>query len=112
MRWWFQRKQDRHQCRASTERLQHRWPTLHLIHLPIHASWLNQVEIYFSVVQRKVLAPNDFRDLDQVQARLLAFQQHYEQIATPFEWKFTTHDLNTLLDRITAHEPLRRTLAA
>ena len=109
---WVVDNGSSHRGHASTERLQHRWPTLHLIHLPIHASWLNQVEIYFSVVQRKVLAPNDFRDLDQVQARLLAFQQHYEQIATPFEWKFTTHDLNTLLDRITAHEQLRRTLAA
>ena len=89
-----------------------RWPTLRLIHLPVHASWLNQVEIYFSVVQRKVLTPNDFPDLDEVEARLVAFQQHYEQIATPFEWKFTKDDLNALLDRITAHENTAPTLAA
>jgi hypothetical protein len=78
----------------------------------VHASWLNQVEIYFSVVQRKVVAPNDFRDLGEVEARLLAFQQHYEQLATPFEWKFTKDDLNALLKRITVHDNANLTLAA
>ena len=83
-----------------------------LIHLPVHASWLNQVEIYFSVVQRKVISPNDFYTLDEVEARLLDFQQYYEQIATPFEWKFTKDDLNALLQRITAHEDAALTPAA
>ena len=73
-----------------------------MIHLPVHASsWLNQIEIYFSVVQRKVLTPNDFTDLAEVEARLLAFQDYYEQIATPFEWKFTRADLRRVLDRTT-----------
>jgi hypothetical protein len=66
--------------------------TLRLIHLPIHASWRNQVEIYFSVVQRKVVAPNYFHTLTEVESRLLDFQQHYEEIATPFEWRFTKND--------------------
>ena len=77
----------------------------------MHASWLNQVEIYFSVVQRKVVAPNDVHTLNEVESRLLDFQQHYEQIATPFEWKFTKNDLNALLERIAAHHA-DRTLAA
>ena len=77
----------------------------------MHASWLNQVEIYFSVVQRKVLAPNDFHTLNEVESRLLNFQQHYEQIATPFEWKFTKDDLNAVLERVAAHDA-DRTLAA
>lgn len=55
-----------------------------------------QIEIYFSVVQRKVLAPNDFTDLAEVETRLLNFQDHYEQIAQPFEWKFTSADLDAL----------------
>jgi hypothetical protein len=93
-------------------RLEDRWPTLRLIHLPVHASWLNQVEIYFSVVQRKVVSPNDFHFLSAVESRLLDFQQHYEQIATPFEWKFTKNDLNALLERIAAHDHADRTLAA
>jgi hypothetical protein len=76
-----------------------------LIHLPIHASWLNQVEIYFSIVQRKVLTPNDFDDLTAVEQRLLAFQRHYEQIAQPFEWTFTRRDLDRLLHRLGDREP-------
>jgi hypothetical protein len=103
---WVVDNGSSHRGQTSIDRLQGQWPSLRLIHLPIHASWLNQVEIYFSVVQRKVVAPNDFTDLASVETRLLAFQDHYEQIATPFEWKFTKKDLHTLLDRIAAHEAL------
>src|SRR6478609_2061975 len=101
-----------HRGQASIDRLEDRWPTLRLIHLPVHASWLNQVEIYFSVVQRKVVSPNDFHTLDEVESRLLDFQQYYEQIATPFEWKFTKNDLNALLKRIADHENTTLTPAA
>jgi hypothetical protein len=69
------------------------------VHLPVHASWLNQIEIYFSIIQRKVLAPNDSTDLADVENRLLAFQDHYEEIATPFEWKFTRAALDRVLAR-------------
>lgn len=65
-----------------------------------HASWLNQVEIYFSIVQRKVLTPNDFSSLQELQQRLLAFQSHYERSASPFNWAFTRRDLNALLAKI------------
>ena len=71
-----------------------------LIHTPIHASWLNQVEIYFSIVQRKVLTPNDFSSLQELQQRLLAFQSHYERSASPFKWTFTRRDLHALLAKI------------
>jgi hypothetical protein len=71
-----------------------------LVHGPIHASWLNQVEIYFSIVQRKVLTPNDFASLDQLAERLLDFQYYWESTAKPFEWKFTKADLVTLLARL------------
>ena len=65
-----------------------------------HASWLNQIEIYFSSVQRKVLTPNDFLSLAQLEQRLLDFQKHYQQTASPFQWTFTRKDLNTLLTKI------------
>src|SRR5215207_9416188 len=70
-----------HRGQTSIDRLQGAFSNLMLIHLPVHASWLNQIEIYFSVVQRKVLTPNDFSDLAEVEARLLAFQDHYERVA-------------------------------
>jgi len=69
-------------------------------HPPIHASWLNQIEIYFSIVQRKVLTPNDFLSLAQLERRLLDFQKHYQQTASPFQWTFTRKDLNALLTKL------------
>ena len=86
-----------HRGKRSIDRLQGTWTNLVLVHTPIHASWLNQAEIYFSVVQRKVVTPNDFPDLDPLETHLLAFGRRYEQIAAPFQWKFTRHDLHRLL---------------
>jgi hypothetical protein len=86
-----------HRGQRSIDRLQGAWPNLIVMHTPVHASWLNQAEIYFSVVQRKVLTPNDFHDLDTLERHLLAFARRYEQIAAPFQWTFTRQDLNRLL---------------
>jgi hypothetical protein len=90
---------------AAARRLQGAWPTLRLVHLPIHASWLNQVEVYFSVIQRKILTPSDFGSLAEAEAALLAFPDYYQRIATPFEWKFSKSDLDLLLKRLAAREP-------
>jgi len=86
-----------HRGQRSIDRLQGTWPNLIVVHTPIHASWLNQAEIYLSVVQRKVVTPNDFDDLDTLQHQLLAFGRRYEQIAAPFQWTFTRQDLDRLL---------------
>ena len=64
------------------------------------ASWLNQIEIYFSIVQRKVLIPNDLTDLAEVEQRLLGFQCRYEQTAVPFAWGSTRADLDRLIRRL------------
>jgi hypothetical protein len=66
----------------------------------VHASWLNQVEIYFSIVQRKVLTPNDFPDLTAIEQRLTAFQDCYNRTAEPFRWRYTSTDLNQHLTRL------------
>ncbi len=81
-------------------RLQRRWPRLTVVHTPLHASWLNQIEIYFSVVQRKALTPNDFASLRRLKERLLRFERHYEQAAQPFEWKFTRRNLDDLIAKL------------
>jgi hypothetical protein len=94
-----------HRGQRSIDRLQGAWPNLILVHTSVHASQLNQAEIYFSVAQRKVLQPNNFTDLDTLERTLLAFGRHYEQIAQPFEWKFTRKDLHRLLDRLEAPAP-------
>ena len=69
----------------------------------MHASWLNQVEIYFSILQRKAISPNDFRDLDHLAERVLAFQQRYNNAAEPFDWTYTRDDLNAFLRRLGDH---------
>lgn len=104
---WIVDNGSSHRGAISIRRLQQRWPNAHLVHLPIHASWLNQIEIYFSIIQRKVLDPNDFTDLDDLQRRLLHFESLYQQAARPFEWNFTRDDLNRLLHRLhqTTHTP-------
>jgi hypothetical protein len=58
----------------------------------------------FSVVQRKVLTPNEFPDVQTVEKRLLDFQAFYETIARPLEWKFTWADLDELLVKLARHE--------
>ncbi len=103
---WVVDNGSSHRGQASLDRLRGAHANAHMVHLPVHASWLNQVEIYFSVIQRKVLTPNDFTDLNEVEARLLAFQTRYEAAAKPFEWKFTRHDLDLLLQRLAANEDL------
>jgi transposase len=100
---WVVDNGSSHRGRASVKRLEGKYTNLRLIHLPVHASWLNQVEIYFSVIQRKVLTPNDFLDLAEVQRRLLAFQHRYQQTALPFDWRFTRADLDRLLHRLDEH---------
>ena len=78
---------------------------------PVHASWLNQIEIFFSIVQKKVLTPNDFPSTGQLAATLLAFIARYNHTARPFNWKFTAGDLARLLQRISGpprtHQPGR-----
>jgi hypothetical protein len=84
-----------------------------MIHLPVHAAWLNQIEVYFSVLQRKLLTPDDIKDLESLAAQILAFEQHCNTTARPFDWKFTRTDLNKLLARLAKHDPAApRPLAA
>jgi len=88
-----------HRGPRAVERLQSQWKNLVLVHLPTHASWLNQIEIYFSILQRKALTPDDFHSREAITERILGFQQHYQEVARPFDWKFTRQDLVQLLAR-------------
>jgi hypothetical protein len=97
---WIVDNGSSHRGSSSVVRLQTRHRNLVLVHGPVHASWLNQIEIFFSIVQRKVLTPNDFPSLEVLRERLLGFQKHYEAIAKPFEWKFTRRDLEQLLQKL------------
>jgi len=108
---WIVDNGSSHRGEASIRRLEGRYENLRLIHCPVHSSWLNQVEIYFSIVQRKVLTPNDFTDLEEVEHRLAAFERLYQQTAKPFEWKFTRSDLAKLMERLAENEAALRAVA-
>jgi transposase len=107
---WIVDNGSSHRGQAAIDRLAAQYPNATMVHTPVHASWLNQVEIYFSIIQRKVLSPNDFTDLTAVEQRLLAFECRYNATAIPFKWKYTTADLNRHLERLDQHE--RATQAA
>jgi transposase len=93
-----------HRGKKAARRLRGAYPNAIMIHTPVHASWLNQVEIVFSIIQKKVISPNDFASTAQLAATLLAFIDRYNQTARPFNWKYTAADLARLLDQINAHE--------
>jgi transposase len=100
---WIVDNGSSHRGQAAIDRLAARYANAIMVHTPVHASWLNQVEIFFSIVQRKVLSPNDFTDLNAITDRLSAFETRYNQTAQPFKWKFTTSDLDDLLTRLDHH---------
>jgi transposase len=93
-----------HRGKKAAQRLRDAYPNAIMIHTPVHASWLNQAEIFFSIVQKKVLTPNDFPSTGQLAATLLAFIARYNHTARPFNWKFTADDLAQLLQQISAHQ--------
>jgi transposase len=93
-----------HRGQAAAARLRDAYPNAIMIHTPVHASWLNQVEIVFSVIQKKVLTPGDFPGLGTLSYVLLAFVNRYNRTARPFDWKFSADDLTALLRRISQHQ--------
>ena len=103
---WVVDNGSSHAGQASVQRMRETWPTAVLVHLPIHASWLNQIEIYFSIVQRKVVKPANFTGLAALEQRLLAFETRYNATAKPFNWRYTKSDLGAYLQRLAAHERL------
>ncbi|MFZ0191209.1 MAG: IS630 family transposase, partial [Streptosporangiaceae bacterium] len=93
-----------HRGQTAAGRLRDAYPNAIMIHTPVHASWLNQIEVVFSVIQKKALTPGDFPGLGTLSYALLAFVNRYNRTARPFNWKFTAGDLTALLRRISQHQ--------
>jgi transposase len=93
-----------HRGQPAISRLRTAHPNAIMIHTPVHASWLNQVEIVFSIIQKKALTPNDFPGTGTLSYALHAFVHRYNLTARPFNWKFTADDLTALLRRTRQHE--------
>jgi hypothetical protein len=103
---WIVDNGSSHRGATARQRLQQLDSRIMLVHTPVHASWLNQVEIYFSIIQRKVLTPNDFADLEAVRLRLALYEELSNQSPTPFQWTFDRTKLTTLWAKIEAHQKL------
>lgn len=109
---WIVDNGSSHRGQRCIQRLKQSWPNLILVHTPVHASWLNQVEVYFSIIQRKVLTPNDFKSLTDLEQRLLRFQEHFRDVAKPFDWRFTRRDLEVVLAKLKDKERVQTESAA
>jgi transposase len=99
---WVVDNGSSHRGWTAAARLNEAFPNAVMVHTPVHASWLNQIEIYFSIVQRKLLTPDNLASLDALTEQLTAFESRYNAAATPFDWRFSRDDLDQLLDRIAA----------
>lgn len=106
---WVVDNGSSHRGQASVRRLSQAYGNAVLVHTPVHASWLNQVEIYFSLLQRKVLTPNDSVNLEELALRIRLYEDLTNQQPRPFDWRFTKHDLFRLLQRIARREAARET---
>jgi DDE superfamily endonuclease len=101
---WIVDNGSSHRGAAAKQRLCQVDSRIMLVHTPIHASWLNQIEIYFSIIQRKVLTPNDFADLEALRLRLALYEDLSNQSPTPFQWKFDRTKLTAVLAKIEARQ--------
>jgi transposase len=110
--YWVVDNGSSHNGQRSVDRMRAAWPNARLVHLPIHASWLNQIEIVFSVIQRKVVKPADFADLAALADRLARFEDRYNETARPFDWRFKSSDLAAMLERLDAHRSRGEVLLA
>ena len=97
-----------HRGEASVKRMSRVYPNAILVHLPVHASWLNQVEVYFSLLQRKVLTPNDSTNLRELELRIKLYEELTNKQPEPFNWRFTKYDLFDLMQRLAKREAAAR----
>jgi hypothetical protein len=108
---WVVDNGSSHRGEASVKRMSRAYPNAILVHTPVHASWLNQVEVYFSLLQRKILTPNDSADLQELELRIKLYEELTNSQPKPFAWKFTKYDLFNLLQRIAKREAAAKATA-
>ena len=94
---WIVDNGSSHRGERAAEELRARHRRIVVVHTPVHASWLNQIEQYFSILQRKVLTPNDLYSLPDLIHRILAFGQRYSALGKPFAWTFSRQELERRL---------------
>ena len=93
-----------HHPSTSPARIRAQYPQVTVVHLPLHSSWLNQIELYFSIVHRKALTPADFDSVAALARRLAIFQWWYNARAEPFQWNYTREKLEQYVARLAEKE--------
>jgi hypothetical protein len=78
-----------------------RHKNVHFHFTPTHASWLNQVEIWFSILARSTLDGANFTSVHQLRQAIDAFIERYNQHAAPFQWRKAEVHPKHLASRIT-----------
>lgn len=89
-----------HHANTAPKRLAALDKRIQVVTLPTHSSWLNQIEIYFSIVKRKALTPNDLACATEVAGRIYGFERHHNRYGTPFKWTYTKEKLAKYLKRL------------
>ena len=100
---WIVDNGSSHRGERAAEELRVRHPRIVVVHTPVHASWLNQIEQYFSILQRKVLTPNDLTTRLQLEQRIVAFGERYSSLGKPFAWTFTRQELERRVREASLH---------
>jgi hypothetical protein len=98
--WVADNGSSHNQSMWASQRLTDTYPNTLLVHTPVHASWLNQVDVFFSILSRKALHGQSFDTLDALAERILTFQNWYNQSCQPFKWSWTRQQLNDYLTKI------------
>ena len=101
---WIVDNGSSHRGQAAIDRLAEQYPNAIMVHTPVHASWLNQIEIYFSIIQRKVSRPTT-SPTSTPSSAASPRSRTVQPDRQPFKWKFTTTDLADLLARLDHHRP-------
>src|SRR3954451_2872459 len=82
--------------KSRQEFLSDRSHRIRFVYTPKHSSWLNQIEIVFGVIMRKVVRRGSFTSVDDLRTKLLAFIEYFNQVfAKPFKWTYTGRPLQT-----------------
>ena len=94
---WIVDNGSSHRGQRAAEELQDRHPRIVIVHTPVHASWLNQIEIYFSIISARSLPRMTASPWTSSPPEIHAFGQRYSALDKPFAWHFTRQDLEQRL---------------
>jgi len=97
---WVLDNGSAHHPNTFTWWLKKHYDNVAVLHLPTRASWLNQIELYFSIVTPKALTGSSFESVAELMDQLTGFEALWNRVPEPFEWTYTTEQLNRRLENL------------